>query len=168
MKRKNVYRTVTVGIAAALSMVLAYIEFLLPPIYAALPAVKMGLANIAVVFVLYRFGKGPALTVALTAALFGSFVSLAYSAAGAILSLTVMTLLKRVKHFSHTGVSVAGGVAHNVGQIIMAVILLERAEIAYYLPVLTVTGTLAGILVGICGGIAINRVPHDKKTDEKS
>lgn len=155
--------TAILGVAAALCMVLSYIEFLLPPIYAALPAVKAGLANIVIVFALYRFGIGraallAAVKVSLTALLFGTFVSLAYSAAGAALSLIVMILLKKTERFSSVGVSVAGGVAHNAGQILTAIAILGRAEIAYYLPILVISGTLSGILVGICGGIAEKRV----------
>ena len=99
-----------------------------------------------------------AVKVALTALLFGSFVSLAYSAAGAALSLTLMLLLKKSGRFSPVGVSVAGGVAHNLGQILTAVAFFGRAEIAYYLPVLVVSGTMSGIFIGLCGGIAVNRV----------
>ena len=163
MKEKKTGDTVTLAVSVALAMVLSYIEFLLPPIYAPLPAVKCGLANVAVVFVLYRLGSAraaavAAVKVALTALLFGSFVSLAYSVAGATLSLAAMIALKRLKCFSAVGVSIAGGVAHNIGQIAVAVILLGRAELALYLPVLAVSGTAAGIIVGLCGGVALDRI----------
>lgn len=163
MKENSAKRTVELGIAAALAMALSYIEFLLPPIYAPLPAVKCGLANVAVVFVLYRMGAKQAIMVGaakviMTALLFGSFVSLAYSAAGAVLSLAVMMILRRCHRFTTVGVSVAGGVAHNVGQIVVAILILGRVELAYYLPVLTVSGTLAGVIVGLCGGVALKRV----------
>ena len=156
-------RAVFIGISAALAMVLSYVELLLPPIYAPLPAVTCGLANVAVVFVLIKLGDlqagaVAAVKVALTALLFGSFVSLAYSAAGAVLSLAVMMLMKRIRLFSPIGISIGGGVAHNVGQILMAIVLLGRAEIAYYLPVLIISGTVSGILVGLCGGIAATRI----------
>lgn len=162
-KNRRTAEAVTLGMSAALAMVLSYLELLLPPIYPPLPAIKWGLANIAVVFVLVRLGTLRALAVAavkvtLTALLFGSFVSLAYSAAGAVLSLTVMSLLKKSHRFSAIGISVCGGVSHNVGQILMAIMLLGRGELAYYLPVLVVSGTLSGIAVGICGGLAANRV----------
>lgn len=162
-KKGNARDTAILGVSAALCLVLSYLEFLLPPIYAALPAVRLGLANITVVFALYRLGAGraallAAVKVGLTALLFGSFVSLAYSAAGALMSLLTMLLLKRTGKFSSVGVSVAGGVAHNVGQILTAVVILGRAEIAYYLAVLAVSGTLSGVLVGLCGGIAVRRV----------
>ena len=162
-KRKSTRDTAILGVAAALCLVLSYIEFLLPPVYAALPAVKFGLANVTVVFALYRFGKWRAavlavIKVALTALLFGSFVSLAYSAVGATLSLLTMVLLKRTGKFSPVGVSVAGGVAHNIGQILTAIAFFGRPEIAYYLPILIISGTLSGILVGLVGGIAVKRV----------
>ena len=163
MKKIISKNTVVLGISVALAMVLSYVEFLLPPIYAPLPAVKCGLANVAVVFALYRMGfKGAsivaAMKVALTALLFGSFVSLAYSAAGALLSLSVMVLLRKINLFSAVGVSIAGGVAHNAGQILVAMLFLRSVEIAYYFPILIVSGTVAGIIVGVCGGIAVKRV----------
>lgn len=163
MKKVISKNTVVLGISVALAMVLSYVEFLLPPIYAPLPAVKCGLANVVVVFALYRMGFKGACAVAvmkviLTALLFGSFVSLAYSGVGAILSLAVMVLLRRIGSFSSVGVSIAGGVAHNAGQILVAILMLKSIEIVYYFPILVVSGTIAGIVVGLCGGIAVKRV----------
>ena len=162
-------RVAALGISAALALVLSYVEFLLPPLYPILPAVKCGLANIAVTFVLYRFGKSYAAALAgvkvlLSALLFGSAVSLVYSAAGACLSLAVMIVMMLPKQksgegfFSPIGVSVGGGVAHNVGQIAAACVMMRTAELAAYLPVLLISGTLAGALVGIAAAIAIKRV----------
>ena len=149
----------------ALALILSYLELLIPPIYAAVPGIKMGLANIVIVFVLYRASASEAATVSLVRVLlvtmlFGNAMALAYSLAGAVLSFAVMLILKKLDLLSFVGVSVAGAVFHNVGQIIMAMLLLGTAELGYYLIVLTVTGTLSGILVGIAGGIAINRVPR--------
>ena len=85
-------------------------------------------------------------------------MTLAYSIAGATLSLAVMALLKKLNFLSTVGVSVAGGVFHNVGQILMAMLLLGTAELGYYLIILAVTGTISGILIGLCGGMLINRI----------
>jgi len=148
-------------------MILAYVEVLLPPIFSAVPGIKIGLANIVVLFILYRYrlidaALVSAVRIFAVTLLFGNPVMLAYSTAGAVLSITVMAILKKLNILSTLGVSVAGAVFHNVGQILMAMALLGTAELGYYLIVLTVTGTISGIFVGICGGIAIRRLPEYK------
>ncbi len=161
-KTKNV---AFIGICTALALVLSYIEAILPPLFAAVPGVKMGLANIVIIFVLYRRGPIAAVTVSvirmlLVALLFGNMMALMYSLAGGVLSLVVMTILRRLNFLSAVGVSVAGGVSHNAGQILMAMLLLETAELGYYLVVLTVTGTVSGILIGLCGATLIKHIPN--------
>ncbi len=155
-----------VGICAALAMVLAYIEVLIPPIFPAIPGIKIGLPNIIIVFLLYRRGPIFAAIVSLVriimvSMLFGNMMVFLYSLAGGALSLLVMLLLRRLRFLSTVGVSVAGGVAHNVGQILMAMLLLETTELGYYLVVLTVTGTISGVLIGLCGAMLIRRVPEN-------
>ena len=156
--------TALLGLCVSLALGLAYVEVLLPPLLSAVPGIKMGLPNIIIIFLLYRHGPVPAAAVSLTrvllvALLFGNAMSLAYSLAGAILSLGVMALLRRLDFLSAVGVSVAGGVMHNVGQILMAMLVLGTAELGYYLIVLAVTGTIAGVLIGLCGSVLIRRVP---------
>ena len=151
------------GLCTAVALVLAYVELLLPPLFAAVPGIKLGLPNIVIVFILYRFGLRYAATVSLVrilavTLLFGNPMTLAYSIAGAVLSLAVMSLLKKINFLSTVGVSVAGGVFHNVGQILVAMLLLRTAELGYYLIVLSVTGTISGILIGLCGGILVYRL----------
>jgi len=153
------------GLLTALALVLSYLESLLPPL--GVPGVKLGLPNLAVVFALYRLGLRDAcaislVRVVLVALLFGNGAALAYSLAGAVLSLAVMGLLRKTGKFSSVGVSVAGGVAHNAGQILVAMALLETARLAWYLPVLWVSGTVAGVLVGIVSGELVKRVPDSK------
>ena len=150
------------GLLIALALALSWLESLLPPL--GVPGVKLGLPNLVIVFALYRLGLRDAwclsvVRVLLASALFGSGVSLAYSAAGAVLSLTVMGLLKKTGKFSPVGVSVAGGVAHNAGQILVAMALLETTRLAWYLPVLWVSGIVAGVLIGIASGERVKRVP---------
>ena len=157
-------KTAFLGLCTALALILAYVEVLLPPLLSAVPGIKMGLPNIIIIFLLYRHGPVPAAAVSLTrvllvALLFGNAMSLAYSLAGAILSLAVMALLRRLDFLSAVGVSVAGGVMHNVGQILMAMLLLGTAELGYYLIVLAVTGTVAGVCIGLCGSVLVRRVP---------
>ena len=152
------------GLCAALALILAYVEALLPPLFAAVPGIKMGLPNLVIVFLLYRRGFWSAAAVSLVrmvlvSLLFGNAMSFLYSLAGGVLSLSVMVLLKRVPFFSTLGVSVAGGVLHNVGQVLMAMLLLETGELAYYLVVLTVSGTFAGVLIGLGSAALIRKVP---------
>lgn len=151
------------GICTAIAMVLSYLESLIPLSFA-VPGVKLGLANIAIVFVLYKLGAKEAVLVSALriiwmAILFGNFLTLAYSAAGAVLSLTAMILLKRSEKFSAVGVSVTGGILHNAGQILVAMLVMETAQIVYYLPVLCISGIAAGVAVGIVSAILIKRIP---------
>ena len=151
------------GMLVVLALILSYVESLLP-LSIGVPGVKMGLPNAAILFALYRLGGKEACAISLVrvmlvSILFGSLFSLAYSLAGAALSLGVMLLLRRWGKFSPAGVSVAGGVAHNVGQILVAMVLLETAELGYYLPVLCISGTAAGVCVGLLAALLIRRVP---------
>lgn len=163
---KNRSRTVAfLGLCTALALILAYVEILIQPLFPSLPGIKMGLPNVIIVFLLYRRGVGTAVGVSLVrillvSILFGNVMALWYSLAGAVLSLGVMFLLHRLDWLSPVGVSVAGGVTHNVGQILMAMLLLETAELGYYLVVLTVSGTVAGVLVGLCGALLIQKIPR--------
>ncbi len=150
------------GCCLAAAMLLSFVESLVPPIVA-VPGVKIGLANIAVIFVLCRIGLKEAYLVSfvrvlLSALLFGNIVSLVYSACGALLSLTAMSILKKVNFFSVFGISVVGAVVHNIGQIIAAIIILGSSVIALYLPVLILSGVLSGAVIGILSGIIIKRL----------
>lgn len=163
MKNKS-RKTAFMGLFIALALILAYVEVLLPPLFPSLPGIKMGLPNIIIIFLLYRCGVRSAIIVSLmrillVTMLFGNAMALLYSLAGGILSLLVMILLRRLNILSTVGVSIAGGVAHNVGQILMAMLLLETAELAYYLVVLTITGIIAGAFIGLCGSILIRKMP---------
>ncbi len=170
--RNKTKATAFMGLFTALAMILAYVEVLLPPLFPSVPGIKMGLPNIIIVFLLYRSGAGSAIVVsllriALVSMLFGNAMVFLYSLAGGILSLLVMILLRRLNILSTVGVSVAGGVAHNVGQILMAMLLLDTAEIGYYLVVLTVTGVIAGIFVGLCGSLLIKKIPANFLHNDK-
>ena len=151
------------GLCTAVALILAYVEVLLPPLTSAVPGIKLGLPNIAIIFVLYRYGVRYAamvsfVRIAVVSILFGNPMTFAYSAAGAALSLLVMAILRRMDVLSTVGVSVAGGVFHNVGQILMAMLVLGTAELGYYLIVLAITGTISGIFVGLCGALAVKRI----------
>lgn len=161
--RERTKKITFLGISAALALLLSYVEAMLPPIYAAVPGVKVGLPNIAILFLLYRYGWKAAAAVsfvriALSTLLFGNVTMLWYSLAGAVLSLTVMVLAKKTNWFSTVGVSILGGVMHNFGQVLVAMFLLETAEIGYYMIPLVIAGTLAGIFIGILGAILLKKL----------
>ena len=150
------------GLLIALALVLSYLESLIPLSFT-VPGIKLGLPNLVVIFALYRLSPKAAalislLRVLLVSVLFGSVLSLAYSAAGAVLSFLVMWVMKRSGKFGCTGVSVAGAVAHNAGQILTAAVLLETSRLTWYLPVLCVSGTAAGICIGLLAALLIKRI----------
>lgn len=158
----NAKKISLIGLCVALSLVLSYLESLIPPL-AAVPGIKVGLPNVIIVFALYKLGAKEAtlisvLRLLLVALLFGNALTFFYSFAGAIFSLTLMILLLKTGKFSTVGVSVAGGVAHNAGQIVVACFVMETAQIALYLPILILSGVIAGIAVGLAGHLLINRI----------
>ena len=160
---KKTKRLVLLAMLTAVAMILSYVESLLPSV--GIPGVKMGLANIAVIFSLFRFGwkEAAALSlvrVVLVSLLFGSVGAMLYSLAGAVLSLAVMALLRRIDRFSTVGISVAGGVAHNAGQILMAMLILQTKQLLGYLPVLAVSGIAGGVLTGLAAALLIRRIPE--------
>ncbi len=160
---KKTKRLVLLAMLTAVAMILSYVESLLPSV--GIPGVKMGLANIAVIFALFRFGwkEAAALSlvrVVLVSLLFGSVGAMLYSLAGAVLSLALMALLRRIDRFSTVGVSVAGGVAHNAGQILMAMLILQTKQLLGYLPVLAVSGIAGGVLTGLVAALLIRRIPE--------
>ena len=160
---KKTKRLVLLAMLTAVAMILSYVESLLPSV--GIPGVKMGLANLAVIFALFRFGwkEAAALSlvrVVLVSLLFGSVGAMLYSLAGAVLSLAVMALLRRIDRFSTVGISVAGGVAHNAGQILMAMLMLQTKQLLGYLPVLAVSGIAGGVLTGLAAALLIRRIPE--------
>ena len=151
------------GIATSIALILAYIEAILPPIWTAVPGIKVGLPNLIIILVLYKFGFNQAVLVSgvrlvIVSMLFGNAMTLAYSVAGAVLSLVLMGILKKTDKFSTVGVSVVGAVAHNLGQIIVAIFLFETVQIGYYMVILAITGTIAGVFIGIGSNLLIRRM----------
>lgn len=169
MKTREIAET---GLLIALALVLSYVESLIPA-FVAIPGIKVGLANIVVVYALYRLGFKHAflisvLRVLLSALLFGTVMTLAYSAAGAVLSLLGMALLKKMGLFGTTAVSVSGAVLHNIGQITVAVFILETDALLYYLPFLILSGVVTGIVIGIISSTTIKRVSRGQEDDNAS
>ena len=149
------------GLAIALALILSYVEHQIPPL-AAIPGIKLGLPNLVMTFLLYKVGWKETVVVSfirimLVSMLFGTVQSMTFSMAGAFLSLLGMILLKKTNWFSCVTVSITGGILHNAGQIIAACLWTQTAEIAFYLPFLIVSGTIAGALIGLLAGIMTKR-----------
>ena len=141
------------AVLASLALIISYIELLIP-LNLGLPGIKPGLANLLIVVCIYKLGPGYAAMVnftrvLLSALLFGSVYSAVYAVAGAALSLAFMLLLKRTKLFSPVGVSMAGGVVHNLAQISIAAMIMQTKELFYYFPALLIAGMITGIINGI-------------------
>ena len=147
------------GLFAALAILMGYVEMMIP-IPIPIPGVKLGLANVIIIIMMYFLDTISAFFVSLvrvilSGLLFAGFAGLLYSLSGAMLSFAVMALLKKTDKFSIVGVSLAGGVFHNVGQIIVAALVVENVKMAYYLPFLLVSGVVTGILIGIVAKTAL-------------
>ena len=158
MKTKKV---AFLGLSVALAMILSFVEHQIPPLVA-VPGVKVGLPNLVIVYLLYKLGAKEAVTVSLVrvvlvSILFGNFQSALFGIFGSVLSLCGMILLKRF--FATTTVSVVGGVLHNIGQIAAAILVTRTPVIITYLPVLLISGTIAGVVIGIISGMLVKRVP---------
>ena len=162
MQSKIGRKVAVLGLWSAGAILLGYVESLIPMLFF-VPGMKLGLANLAIVLTLYFFGLGSAAVVQLVRIvvvgfLFGNLFSIAFSLAGGFFSLAVMCLAKRYGGFTVYGVSVAGGVSHNIGQIFVAAFLVENVKIVYYLPVLLLSGLVTGLLIGLVSDEAMRRL----------
>ena len=161
-KISSSHMTALCGVLIALAMVLSYLESLVP-ISFAIPGIKLGLANIVTIIALVKLGLKPALIISigrvlLSGLLFGNPATIMYSMAGALLSITVMFIVRKLKLLAITGTSVCGAVVHNLGQLIVAAIVIENTKIFYYMAVLSVSGIIAGILIGLLAGNIIKNI----------
>lgn len=165
--RSKTKKVALLGILTSVALILSYIEAILPPIWSAIPGIKVGFPNIAIIFILYRFGVKEAVVVSfirifIVALLFGNVMTLAYSCAGAFFSIVLMAIFKKINAFSVVGTSIVGGVAHNLGQILVAIFLFDTVQIGYYMAVLAVTGTIAGVFIGVAGAFLLKRLEKYK------
>ena len=154
MKNMSITKKITtLGIFVSLAMIFSYVEVLIPFNFG-IPGIKLGLANLVIVIGLYSLRLNEVLTISIIRIiicgfLFGNGMSIIYSLAGGILSFIAMAIIRKVNIFSIVGVSVMGGVFHNVGQILSASIVMKTTVVAYYLPILMIAGTITGCLLGI-------------------
>lgn len=158
--RKSAY----IGLLMAIALILSYVENLIS-FQPGIPGIKMGLANLAVLICLYLFGWKDAVFLTLTKAvvsgfLFGSLFTVVYSLAGAAVSVLFMGLLKKSNLFHLPVVSAVGGVMHNMGQLLVAVFVVENYSVFYYMPALILAGLLTGIVIG---AVATLILPYIKK-----
>ena len=162
MKQPIYTQTAVFGVFTALGLIFSYLESLIP-LEIGIPGVKLGLANLIIVIALYKLRPASVyclsvVRVVLSGFLFGNLFSILYSMAGGLLSVTVMLLLKNRGSFSILGVSLAGGVFHNIGQLIIAILVVETFSVAYYVPVLLISGLVTGLLIGIVSREMLKRL----------
>lgn len=163
-KEAGTNKLAIMGLLLAVAMILSYVEYIIP-INFTIPGMKLGLANLAVVLSLYKYGSKEALTInilriILSGFMFGNLAGILFSIAGALVSFLVMLAMKRCDILSISGVSICGGVAHNAGQLIIAAFVVKTSGILYYLPFLLLAGMGTGFLIGI---IAAAVLPYLKK-----
>lgn len=161
-QRISTRKTALFGLLTALAVVLGYVESLIP-VYLGAPGVKLGLANLVTMIALYCMGVRAAFAINLVRIFFSGFTfgpasAILFSLAGAGLSLTVMGVCKKFRLFGMAGVSILGGVAHNIGQFLMAAFVVNTFGVFAYLPVLLAAGTVAGALIGLLGGKVVQRI----------
>ena len=158
MKNKIAYW----GVFLELALVCSYVESLIP-ISFGIPGVKLGLTNIVVILMLYTIGAKDAILISvlriiLAGFMFGNAFSIIYSLAGGILSFVVMLLLKNTGKLKIMSISTAGGISHNVGQLIVAALVVENYNILFYVPVLIIAGIITGFLIGLLAGEIVLRI----------
>lgn len=152
---------------AALALIFSYIEALIP-FQPAMPGIKLGIANLVILLSLYLLGPRYTFFINLmriitAGLLFTGFFGAVYSLAGGLLSFFVMVLLKKTGLFSPIGISMAGGVAHNLGQLLIASAIVSNLKLFFYFPVLLFSGLTCGILIGILTALMLKRLPQKIK-----
>lgn len=168
MKKMTTKKTAQLGVYIALAMVLSYVESLIPFSFG-IPGIKLGLTNVVTVIMMYTYGIPGALGVAVLRAvlsgfMFGNAFSIIYSVAGCVLSFIFMYILKKTNHFAIISVSAAGGVMHNVGQLIVAANVVKTYSVIYYAPVLIIAGVFTGIIIGIVSDEIVKRIGNRMET----
>lgn len=162
----SAHKVAYAAILAALAMIFSYIEAIIP-FSIGIPGVKLGIANLVVVVALYKLNFKYAFLINLirifaVGFLFTGAFGILYSLAGGLLSLFVMVIVKNAKIFSVVGVSLAGGVAHNLGQLITATLIVSNIKFFVYFPVLIFSGMASGIVIGIVAGLILTKLEHAK------
>lgn len=160
--QRKAYKISVCAVLTALALIFSYVEALFPFQFG-IPGMKLGLSNLVVLVALYGIGASYALSVnlariLLSGLLFGGVSAMMYSLAGGMFSFITMLLLKKTRIFSPLGVSMAGGVTHNIGQLTVAALVVENSKIYLYLPALLISGTVTGVLLGFGAVLILNRL----------
>lgn len=155
-------RLAQLGLLSAFAVIISYIETLIP-IHLGIPGVKPGFPNLVIIILLYRYGIKEAgmvnlIRILIVGFMFGNGISIVFSIAGAALSLITMWLVKKLPHISMMGVSICGGVAHNLGQIMAAILITTVYSLTYYIPFLIISGIITGTILGIVATIMQDRI----------
>ena len=167
-RRDRTSKLTIAALMAALALIFSYIEVLIPFNFG-IPGIKLGIANLVIIVALYYLGTRYALLINVIRILIGGLLfsgvfGMLYSMAGALLSMLVMVLVKKCGLFSVTGVSMAGGVAHNLGQLLVAAFLVSNLKIFVYFPVLVISGVVSGAVIGILAYLVLKKLPSAKHT----
>lgn len=162
--RKQTQRVALCGILLALMLVLGLVESMIP-VAAGIPGIKLGLSNGVLIFAVYMLDIPTAFTlmalkVTLASMMYAGFGAFPYALAGGVLSVTAMALFSRVRGMHPVTVSMVGGVMHNVGQVVMAMVMLQTSRLLYYLAVLMLAGLVTGALTGICAHLVMKHLKH--------
>ncbi|MGN0159441.1 MAG: Gx transporter family protein [Brotaphodocola sp.] len=162
VRNQKARTTAMYGMLIALAFIFSYIESMFPmPV--PIPGVKLGLANLVNVVGLYTIGAAGTAAVSLVRIVlvgltFSNMFSMFYSLAGGALSLAVMILARRTSAFSKVGVSILGGIFHNIGQLTVAALVTKTAGVFTYFPVLLLAGVVTGAVIGLLGGMIVKRI----------
>ena len=167
-RRDRTSKLTIAALMAALALIFSYIEVLIPFNFG-IPGIKLGIANLVIIVALYYLGTRYALLINVIRILIGGLLfsgvfGMLYSMAGALLSMLVMVLVKKCGLFSVTGVSMAGGVVHNLGQLLVAAFLVSNLKIFVYFPVLVISGVVSGAVIGILAYLVLKKLPAAKHT----
>ena len=161
--RRSVAKTIAhIALLSSLALIFSYVEAIIP-YNPGIPGIKLGIANVVTIIALYKFSWKDAVAVSvirivLAGLLFNGIFGMLYSLAGAAVSLIGMIILKKTKIFSIVGVSMAGGVLHNLGQLLVAAALIEDLRMFYYFPVLLFSGIISGIAIGIAATLILRNI----------
>lgn len=161
-EKKTAHVAALYGLLIALAFVLSFVETLIP-ISLGIPGIKLGLANLVTIVGLYTVGSGGTviislLRIVLTGFTFGNLFAMLYSLGGWSLSILLMVICKRKNWLGTSGISILGGIGHNIGQVCVAALLVKQVGVFFYLPMLLVAGTGTGLVIGTLGGIIISRI----------
>ena len=163
MKRNQIQRLALSAFLVAVMLVLGYVESLVPT---GVPGIKLGLSNSVLIFAIYTLGIPTAFLLMIAKVLLSGFLfsgvnAMLYAFAGGLLSMLVMSLLYKTKGFHIVTIAMAGAVMHNVGQVALAMLMLQTEKLIYYMAVLMLVGLVTGFVTGTVAGILLKRIPKD-------